>query len=194
MFGLSWIEIFIILVVALVVIGPDKLPEVARGLGRLIRQGQKLVNEVRDTIRMEDLESRYRENSHYTPPVTPTPAPRPEDSHRPVELGPALATIDPAPAATTPETTSAAPVGSSPVSKAPADGVTPVPPASTTSGATTIGAGSPATGSGGPQPVALPPGAVETASRHPAAIPPEPTQAAPTVTARPANQDQPNHP
>ncbi|MBF0262990.1 MAG: twin-arginine translocase TatA/TatE family subunit [Magnetococcales bacterium] len=172
MFGLSWIEIFIILVVALVVIGPDKLPEVARGLGRLIRQGQKLVNEVRDTIRMEDMETRYRESSHYTPPGTPTTPPRPDDPNRPIELGPALATINPAPAPTTPEVATAAPVGAPPVWNEPTDSPAPVSPAATTPGAT----------------------AIEGASRHPAALPPDHAQAAPTVASRPANQDQPNHP
>ncbi|MBF0340618.1 MAG: twin-arginine translocase TatA/TatE family subunit [Magnetococcales bacterium] len=68
MFGMSWLELFIILVVALLVIGPDKLPEVARGLGRLIRQVQRIVAELRDSVRMEDLEARMREGSHYNPP------------------------------------------------------------------------------------------------------------------------------
>ncbi|MBF0293598.1 MAG: twin-arginine translocase TatA/TatE family subunit [Magnetococcales bacterium] len=68
MFGMSWIEIFIILVVALLVIGPDKLPEVARGFARLIRQIQRIVHDVRESVNLEEFESRMRESSHYTPP------------------------------------------------------------------------------------------------------------------------------
>lgn len=68
MFGLSWIELFIILVVALLVIGPDKLPEVARGLGRVIRQFQRIINDVRNSINMDEFEANVRESSHYTPP------------------------------------------------------------------------------------------------------------------------------
>lgn len=85
MFGLSWFEFFIILVVALVVIGPDKLPEVARGLARVIRQVQRMVGEVRDSIQMEDLEAKMRDSSHYTPPSSTSRSPatveHPEAAH-----------------------------------------------------------------------------------------------------------------
>lgn len=69
MFGLSLPEIFIILVVALLVIGPDKLPEVARGLGKGMRQVQRLANEVRDSFRLDDPPA-----SHVPPPPPPVPA------------------------------------------------------------------------------------------------------------------------
>ncbi|MBF0270588.1 MAG: twin-arginine translocase TatA/TatE family subunit [Magnetococcales bacterium] len=107
MFGLSWFEFFVILVVALLVIGPDKLPEVARGLARVIRQFQRIVNDVRDSIHMEDLEAKMRESSHYTPPPPPPPtlpqstpatmAPiRPADPQPPV-TGQTVAPADPTP-------------------------------------------------------------------------------------------------
>ncbi len=69
MFGMSWVELFIVLVVALLVIGPDKLPEVARGLGRLIRQFQKIINEVRNSVDLDDFDANIRESSHYNPPI-----------------------------------------------------------------------------------------------------------------------------
>ncbi|MBF0427938.1 MAG: twin-arginine translocase TatA/TatE family subunit [Magnetococcales bacterium] len=71
MFGLDWIEFFIILIVALLVIGPDKLPEVARGLARLIRQFQRIANDVRNSVNLDDFEARMSESSHYTPPNHP---------------------------------------------------------------------------------------------------------------------------
>ncbi|NGZ04911.1 MAG: twin-arginine translocase TatA/TatE family subunit [Magnetococcales bacterium] len=83
MFGLSWIEFFVILIVALVVIGPDKLPEVARGLARMIRQFQRIASEVRESIRMEDLETTMRESSHYTPPAMPASLPPPAHFQEP---------------------------------------------------------------------------------------------------------------
>ncbi|OSM02416.1 Sec-independent protein translocase protein TatB [Magnetofaba australis] len=55
MFGMGWSEIFIITVVALVVIGPKQLPEVARGLARVLRQVQRMANEVRNSIDLEEL-------------------------------------------------------------------------------------------------------------------------------------------
>ncbi|MBF0189668.1 MAG: twin-arginine translocase TatA/TatE family subunit [Magnetococcales bacterium] len=83
MFGLSWFEFFVILVVALLVIGPDKLPEVARGLARLIRQFQRIVSDVRESVHMEDMEAKMRESSHYTPP--PAPPVLPQALPHPVE-------------------------------------------------------------------------------------------------------------
>ncbi|MBF0620566.1 MAG: twin-arginine translocase subunit TatB [Magnetococcales bacterium] len=66
MFGMGWGEIFIIVIVALVVIGPDKLPEVARGLAKVVRQGRKILNEVQNTIRLDENEAT---NYYATPPV-----------------------------------------------------------------------------------------------------------------------------
>lgn len=57
MFGLGWSEIFVIAIVALLVVGPDKLPEVARSLAKGLRQAQRLMNEVRNTINLDEFES-----------------------------------------------------------------------------------------------------------------------------------------
>ncbi|MBF0625313.1 MAG: twin-arginine translocase subunit TatB [Magnetococcales bacterium] len=73
MLGMGWSEILLICVVAIIVIGPDKLPEVARGLGRTVRQGRRLINELRQSIDLEEIE-RYREASPMAQPVRP-PAP-----------------------------------------------------------------------------------------------------------------------
>ena len=59
MFGLGGGEILLIAVVALLFIGPKKLPELARGLGRSLREFQKgkddLNLEINDkTIRPKD--------------------------------------------------------------------------------------------------------------------------------------------
>lgn len=52
MFGLGAGEIFLIVVAALIFVGPKKLPELARGLGKGIREFQKakddLVKEVKN--------------------------------------------------------------------------------------------------------------------------------------------------
>lgn len=47
MFDVGLLEILLILVVALIVIGPDRLPEVARGLGKAFRVLRKLFDEVK---------------------------------------------------------------------------------------------------------------------------------------------------
>ncbi|WP_462323835.1 Sec-independent protein translocase protein TatB [Desulfoplanes sp.] len=53
MFGIGTTEILIILVVALIVIGPKKLPEVARTLGKALGEFKKMSSDVKRTIDLE---------------------------------------------------------------------------------------------------------------------------------------------
>ena len=53
MFDISFAEILIIAVVALIVIGPQRLPKVARTLGHLFGRAQRYANDVRNDIRHE---------------------------------------------------------------------------------------------------------------------------------------------
>jgi sec-independent protein translocase protein TatB len=53
MFGIGIPEFLVIVVVALVVFGPDKLPEFARQAGRMVRQVRQLSRQARDDIRAE---------------------------------------------------------------------------------------------------------------------------------------------
>jgi TatA/E family protein of Tat protein translocase len=48
MFGVGWTEILVILVVALLVLGPNKLPEIAKGLGKGIRDFRKAMTSLDD--------------------------------------------------------------------------------------------------------------------------------------------------
>ncbi len=50
MLGLGIQEIIIILVVALVVIGPKKLPELARGLGRAMREFRRATDDIKQNF------------------------------------------------------------------------------------------------------------------------------------------------
>jgi len=57
MFDISFGELMLIGVIALVVIGPQRLPTVARTLGHLIGRAQRYVNDVKHDIQKEiDLE------------------------------------------------------------------------------------------------------------------------------------------
>src|ERR1043166_4149750 len=53
MFDVGFSEIFVIALVALIVIGPERLPKVARTLGHLFGRMQRYVNDVKSDIARE---------------------------------------------------------------------------------------------------------------------------------------------
>ncbi|CAA9365540.1 MAG: Twin-arginine translocation protein TatB [uncultured Nocardioidaceae bacterium] len=53
MFGIGVPEFMVILVVALLAFGPDRLPDFARQAGRMVRQVRSFANNARDDIRAE---------------------------------------------------------------------------------------------------------------------------------------------
>ena len=61
MFGLGAGEILVIGVIALIFIGPKKLPELARGLGKGIREFQKAKDDLMDEVRAEELKEEFEE-------------------------------------------------------------------------------------------------------------------------------------
>jgi sec-independent protein translocase protein TatB len=52
-FGIGLPEMMVIAVVAVLVFGPDRLPDFARQAGRLVRQVRKMTEAARDDIRAE---------------------------------------------------------------------------------------------------------------------------------------------
>ncbi|MEQ4617518.1 MAG: Sec-independent protein translocase protein TatB [Corticimicrobacter sp.] len=53
MFDISFTELMVIGIIALIVIGPEKLPKVARTIGHLLGRAQRYVNDVKTDIRKE---------------------------------------------------------------------------------------------------------------------------------------------
>jgi sec-independent protein translocase protein TatB len=53
MFGIGSTELIVILVVALIVIGPAKLPEMAKSLGKALGEFRRVSTDVKRTIEME---------------------------------------------------------------------------------------------------------------------------------------------
>ena len=53
MFGIGSTELLLILAVALIVVGPSKLPEIAKTLGRVFAEFKKVSSEVKRTIEEE---------------------------------------------------------------------------------------------------------------------------------------------
>ena len=63
MFGIGMPEMILILAIALVVIGPKKLPDLAKSLGRAMREFKKATNEFKETMQidseMEDVKKAF---------------------------------------------------------------------------------------------------------------------------------------
>ncbi len=53
MFGIGMPEMILILAIALIVIGPKKLPDLAKSLGRAMREFKKATNEFKETMHID---------------------------------------------------------------------------------------------------------------------------------------------
>jgi sec-independent protein translocase protein TatA len=84
-FGIGPWEIFLILIVALIVIGPGKIPEIARTLGRTVRAIRKASAELTTAVTRE-LEAAEKAEKESAPPQTRgNLPPAGERTPRPVE-------------------------------------------------------------------------------------------------------------
>jgi len=82
MFGLGITEILLILVLALLVLGPEKLPETARQLGKLTAQLKRAMDDIRHDISFDDARqfdlSRVKRDLVSSEPCCPEDKPSPE--------------------------------------------------------------------------------------------------------------------
>jgi sec-independent protein translocase protein TatA len=85
MFGIGMQELLIILVIALIVLGPTKLPGVARSIGKGLRELRRASDDLRGAIMLDDDDHHGR----YAPP--PPPAAAPPTVAPPTEPAPAPA-------------------------------------------------------------------------------------------------------
>jgi Tat protein translocase TatB subunit len=90
--GMGPLELLLIMALALIVFGPDKLPDIARQLGRTIGEFRRMSSDVRTELQRnlqldEDVSHRpgHRPGAtppSYTPPSPPS-QPRPDDVQPP---------------------------------------------------------------------------------------------------------------
>jgi Tat protein translocase TatB subunit len=90
MFGIGMTEMLVIFVIALVVLGPKRLPELARSLGRTLAEFRRAATDLRRDF--ADVADEVRIEPPRIPPAAPAqPAPEPKQA----EAGPAAAEGEP---------------------------------------------------------------------------------------------------
>ena len=104
MFNIGTPELILILVVALIILGPKRLPELAKSLGRGIREFQKAADDVKESLTRDIREEgenpdilapgRIESAPPVEPPTEPVPepatepAPEPDEARAPVAEAP----------------------------------------------------------------------------------------------------------
>jgi TatA/E family protein of Tat protein translocase len=75
MFGpIGMPELIVIMVIALIIFGPRKLPELGRSLGRSLNEFKRASNELKHTLDEEIRVEEQRSAERQTPPEAPRPA------------------------------------------------------------------------------------------------------------------------
>lgn len=84
MFGLGPWEIAVILLIVLVLFGAKRIPEVARGLGKGIREFKSATSEISRELTVEDRPPAYRPPAQQNPPSYAPPS----QEQEPVQANP----------------------------------------------------------------------------------------------------------
>ena len=87
---LSPLHLILILIIALLILGPGKLPDVGAALGKSIREFRKATSDIQETVRVD------------TSPLPPTPQPA-AAAPAPIAASTAPSPLPAAPVTTTPE-------------------------------------------------------------------------------------------
>jgi Tat protein translocase TatB subunit len=98
MFGtLGGPELFLVFVIALIVFGPRKLPEIGKSLGKMIAEFRRASNDLKRTIEDEVEADKLREMTQVTyggpPPSTPTTETSDAPSSEPAAASPVPTTM-----------------------------------------------------------------------------------------------------
>jgi Tat protein translocase TatB subunit len=64
MFGIGLPELIVIMVVALLVVGPSKLPDLARSLGKTFQEFRRMADEVKESFEEETTDTKLSSEQH----------------------------------------------------------------------------------------------------------------------------------
>ena len=114
-------ELFLILLIALIVFGPRKLPEIGKSMGKMMAEFRKASNEFRQTIENEVEAEKIRDATRIEMPrldaeptatnaAPVTPAPEATTTSAPPEPAAPTGAVEPVAAAVSRETTTAVPI------------------------------------------------------------------------------------
>lgn len=98
MFGVDFSEIIVIFVIALIVLGPQKLPKLAQTIGRWLGRARSMAKQFRDQLEQEaDQMQRAADlKMHTKPPSRPAPTPGPDPDIASAHMTPQTHTPAPA--------------------------------------------------------------------------------------------------
>jgi len=85
MFNIGAPELLLIFIIALIVLGPQKLPDLARTLGKVVGEFKRATDELKENLN-KDIQSSIEKNNvpskNHTPLEKDPPAPNPEPTNK----------------------------------------------------------------------------------------------------------------
>ncbi len=94
MFGLGFPELILILVIALIIFGPGKLPEVGKAIGKSVREFKKATNEIKKEFDIDEPPTTSNASNPQPPKETSPNVAKTENTQKPITKNPYTTVYD----------------------------------------------------------------------------------------------------